>query len=146
ADAQFPDGGEEFVLRVAAPQRILGLESGDRVYSMRPAEGRRRRLAQAEVTHLPLPHQLRHGADGLFNGDFGIDTVLVVEVDVIAPHPLSRALAGLAPVPRPAAYAPASPTVRAAHEAELRGHPHCVTPAADRLADQFLVGERAVGV
>ena len=25
ADAQFPDGGDEFVLRVAAPQRILGL-------------------------------------------------------------------------------------------------------------------------
>ncbi len=37
-------------------------------------------------------------------------------------------------------------TVRATHEAELRGHPHFVTPAADRLADQLLVGERAVGV
>ena len=37
-------------------------------------------------------------------------------------------------------------TVRAAHEAELRGHPHVVTPAANRLADQLLIGERAVGV
>src|SRR5262249_61758589 len=37
-------------------------------------------------------------------------------------------------------------TVRATHEAELRGHPHLVTPATDRLADEFLVGERAVGV
>ena len=27
------------------------------------------RLAQAEVTHLPLPYQLRHGTGGLFDGD-----------------------------------------------------------------------------
>ena len=30
ADAQFQDGGDEFVLWVAAPQRILGLQGGDR--------------------------------------------------------------------------------------------------------------------
>ena len=113
---------------------------------MRPADGRGRRLAQAEVTHLPLPYQLRHRADGLFNGDVWIDTVLVVEVDVIDPQPSERAVAGLAHVLRPAVYAPSPLTVRAAHEAELRGHPHFVTPAADRLADQLLVGERAVGV
>ena len=45
--------GSEFVPWVAAPQRILGLQGGDRVYGMRPADGRGRRLAQAEVTHLP---------------------------------------------------------------------------------------------
>src|SRR3954471_14803907 len=55
ADAQFPDGGDELVLGVAAPQRVLGLQGGDRVYGMRPADGRGRRLGQAEVTHLPLP-------------------------------------------------------------------------------------------
>ena len=109
ADAQFPDGGDEFVLWVAAPQRILGLQGGDRVYGMRPADGRGRRLAQAEVTHLPLPHQLRHRADGLFNGDLGIDTVLVIDVDVINPQPSERAVAGLAHVLRPAVYAPAPP-------------------------------------
>ena len=106
ADSQFPDGGDEFVLRVAAPQRILGLQGGDRVYGMRPADGRGRRLAQPEVTHLPLPHQLRHRADGLFNGDLWIDAVLVIEVDVINPQPSERAVAGLADVLRPAVDAP----------------------------------------
>ena len=47
---------------------------------------------------------------------------------------------------RPAVYAPSPLTVRAAHEAELRGHPDFVTPVTDRLADQLLVGERSVGV
>ena len=72
--------------------------------------------------------------------------MLVIDVDVINPQPSERAVAGLADVLRPAVDAPSSLTVRAAHEAELRGHPHFVTPAADRLADQLLVGERAVGV
>ena len=72
--------------------------------------------------------------------------MLVIDVDVINPQPLERAVAGLAHVLRPAVYAPSPLTVRAAHESELRGHPHFVTPAADRLADQLLVGERAVGV
>src|SRR5208337_4275411 len=96
ADAQFPDGRKEFVLRVAAPQRILGLQGGDRVYRLRPADGLGCRLAQAEVTHLPLPYQFRHGTDGLFNGDVRIDTVLVVNVDVVDPQPSERAFAGLA--------------------------------------------------
>src|SRR5208337_3181986 len=72
---------------------------------MRPADGRGRRLAQAEVTHLPLPDQLRHGADGLFDGDVWIDAVLVVEVDGIDAQPPERAFAGLAHVFRAAVYA-----------------------------------------
>jgi len=72
--------------------------------------------------------------------------VLVVEVDVIHAQPPERALAGLVHVLRPTVYASPPFTVRAAHEAELRGHPHFVTPVADRLADQLLVGVRAVGV
>src|SRR6516165_7537997 len=87
ADAQFPDSWEQLVLRVATPQRILGLKCGYRVYRVRPADGRRRRLAQTQVTHLPLPYKLRHRADGLFNGDLWIDAVLVVEVDVIDSQP-----------------------------------------------------------
>src|SRR5262249_8694097 len=112
ADAQFPDGGDEFVLGVATPQRILGLQGRDRVYGVRPADGRGRRLAQAEVADLPLPDQFCHRADSLFDGDFWIDAVLVVEVDVIDAQPPERGLAGLAHVLRPAVYAsPPLPSV-----------------------------------
>ena len=72
--------------------------------------------------------------------------MLVVKVDVIDAQPPERAVAGLAHVLRPAVYASSPLTVVSRHEAELRGHPHGVTPAANRLADQLLVGERAVGV
>ncbi len=44
ADAQFVTGGEQFVLGLAAPERILGLQGGDRVFGMAPAQGRRRGL------------------------------------------------------------------------------------------------------
>ena len=72
--------------------------------------------------------------------------MLVIDVDGIYAQPPERAVAGLAHILRPAVYASPSLTVRAAYEAELRGDPHFVTPAADRLADQLLVFVRAVGV
>src|ERR1700756_3819763 len=102
---------------------------------MRSADGRGRCFAQAQVTHLPLPHQFSHRTDGVLDGDVWIDAVLIVQVDVIDAQPPERALAGLAHVLRPAVYASPSLTVRAAHETELRGDPHVVPPAANRFAD-----------
>ena len=51
-DAQLADGAEQLVLRVAAPERVLGLQRGDRMDRVRAADGLRRRLGQAEVAHL----------------------------------------------------------------------------------------------
>src|SRR5512135_3925560 len=136
ADAQFSDRGEDLVLGIAAPQRILSLQSSDRVDRVSPADGRGCRFAQAEVAHLPLLHQLRHRADGVFDGDVRIDTMLVEEVDVVDSQPSERAFARLAHVRGAAVYAPSSFTVRATNEAKLRGHVHFVTPCTDRLADQ----------
>src|SRR5579883_31915 len=113
---------------------------------MRPADGRGRCLAQTQVTHLPLPYQFRHRADGLFNAHLWIDAVQVVEIDGIDPQPLERVVAGPAHVLRPSVETPSPLTVGAAHEAEFRGHPHFVAPAADCLADQLFVGVRSVGV
>ena len=77
-----------------------------------PADGRGRRFAQAEVAHLSLLHQLRHRADGLFDGDVRIDAVLVEEVDVVDPQPSERAFAGLAHVAgRPSMLPPPLPSV-----------------------------------
>jgi hypothetical protein len=95
------------------------------------------RFAQAEVSHLSLLHQFRHGADGLFDGDVRIDAVLVEQVDMVDPQPSERTFAGIAHVSRTAVDVPSSLSVRATHEAKLRGHPHFVTPATDRLADEF---------
>ncbi len=52
ADAQLAHGRQDLVLRVARPQRVLGLQRADRVHLVRAPDRRRRRLGQAEVAHL----------------------------------------------------------------------------------------------
>src|SRR5262249_40355595 len=52
-DPQLAHGGQNLRLRVAAPQRVLGLECRDRVDLRRPADRRRRRLGQAQAAYLP---------------------------------------------------------------------------------------------
>jgi len=71
--------------------------------------------------------------------------MLVVQVDVIHAEPLERRVARLAHVVGSAVHAlPAA--VGAAHVAELGGEHHAIAFALDRLADQQLVGVRAVHV
>src|SRR3712207_8854852 len=49
ADAERADGRQELRLGVAAPERVLGLQRGDRVDGVRAADRRRRRLREPEV-------------------------------------------------------------------------------------------------
>ena len=65
-----------------------------------PPQGPRRRLREAQPAHLAGRDELGHGADGLFDGDLGIDAVLVVEVDVIDAEALQAGVAGRAHVIR----------------------------------------------
>ena len=76
-------------------------------------------------------------------GVFGVDPVLVVEVDVVGAETPERALNGGADIGRTAVeMARAVPGVR--DHAELRGEHDLVTTTLDRLADQLLIGEGAV--
>jgi hypothetical protein len=58
----------------------------------------RGRLGQTEVADLARLHELRHRADGLLDGDIGIDAVLVIEVDVIGAQAGERSFDGAARV------------------------------------------------
>src|SRR5205823_10984530 len=51
-DAEFPHRGKDFPLRVAGPERILGLERGDRMDCVRAPNRRRGRLRESEVSDL----------------------------------------------------------------------------------------------
>ena len=75
ADAELAHGRQHAVLRVARPQRVLGLQRRDRVDGVRAADRLRRRLGQAEVAHLagrrrappsrrPSPRSARRGRRG----------------------------------------------------------------------------------
>ena len=89
ADAELAAGRKHPVLRVARPQRVLGLERRDRVDGVRAADRLRRGLGQAEVAHLARLDELRHRADGLLDRHADVDAVLVVEVDVVDAEPLA---------------------------------------------------------
>ena len=47
----------------------------------------RRRLRQTGIAHLALPDQIAHRADGVFDGNIGIDARGVIEIDVIDAQP-----------------------------------------------------------
>ena len=108
----------------------------------------RRRLAQADVANLALLDELGHRPDGLLDRDVRVHAVLVVEVDVIGPEALERALDRAADV-----LGRAVDLTDRRHVARLRfvnsaselGRDHVlVAMALDRAADQLLVGQRAV--
>src|SRR5262249_51439961 len=66
-DPELADRGEDLVLRVARPQRVLGLQRADRVDRVRATDRLRRGLRQPEVADLALLDELRHRADRLLD-------------------------------------------------------------------------------
>src|SRR5439155_20202875 len=144
-DAELAAGGEDFVLRLAAPQRILGLQGADWVYTVRAANGGRSRFGEAEITHFALLDQPRHGAYRLLDRHAAVDPVLVIKVDGVQPEPLQAPLAGL-PEVLGAAIHPGEAALRVAYVAELGREEHLAAAAADRLTHQFLVAALPVNV
>ena len=110
---------QDLGLHVPRPQRVLGLQRGDRVDGVRPADGVGRRLGQPEVADLARGDQLGHRADGLLDRHRLVDPVLVVEVDVVDAEPLQAGVAGLADVRRAAVDAAEARVARVPDDAEL---------------------------
>src|SRR5919107_389604 len=65
ADTKFAAGVEDFAFRIAGPERVFALQSGNRMDSMSLADGGGSRFRKAERAHLALLHKVRHRADGL---------------------------------------------------------------------------------
>ena len=95
------------------------------------------------MADLALRDELAHRADRLLDRNVAVDAVLVVEVDVIDTEPAQAFLAGRAHVLRPSVHTPLSavPVV-----AELGREHDLLAATGDRLADQQLVGLRAIYV
>src|SRR5437879_11280687 len=61
ADPELTDCGEDLVLGVPRPQRILALDGRDGMDGVRTTDRVRAGLGEAEVADLSLSHHLRHG-------------------------------------------------------------------------------------
>ncbi len=110
-----------------------------------PADGVGEGLGETEEADLPLGHQFRHGPHRLLDGDVGIGTVLVVEVDVVGTETAERGLAGVLDVggvsPDGAVGGIAPP-----HDAEFGGYHHLVPSSGNGPTHQLLVAVGAVHV
>ena len=84
--------GRTLVLGVAAPERVLGLQRGDRVDGVRPADRLRRRPRRGRGS-APCPARTSSAIAPTVSsiGVVGIDPVLVVEVDRLDAEPLEAA-------------------------------------------------------
>jgi hypothetical protein len=141
-------GRKDIGLRIARPERVLGLQRGDGVDGVRATQGLRCRFAQADVTDLALLDELGQRADRLLDGDVGIDAMLVVEVDVVGAEALERSFDRAADVlrrPVLTAHGRHVARVGGVHaQVELRRDDVLVAAALDRATDQQLVRQGAV--
>src|SRR5271165_706438 len=144
-DAQFPHGRQDLGLGLAAPERILRLQRGDRVNHCGSTDRCGCSLRQPEVTHFSSLHQVRHRPDRLLDWRVGIDPVLVVKVDHIDAQSLEAGVTALPDILRITPDAEEF-TVRAADVAELRRQYHLPSAVLDGLADEDLVSSHSIDV
>ena len=93
---------------------------------------------------LPCATSSADRAGDVLHRHFGIDAVLVEQVDVVGAEPAQRAFDRLADVLGPAVDVGADLLAVLEAEAELGGDHHLVAPALQRAAEQLLVRVRAV--
>ena len=79
---------------IACPERVLRLHGGDGVHGVGLAKRRGGHLRKADVPHLARAHEIGHGPHGVFDGDLGVDPMILVEVDVFDPEATQAAVDG----------------------------------------------------
>ena len=84
SDAQLAQQRQQFGFRVTGPQRVLGLQRGDRMHRVGAADRGGASLGQADVADLAFCDKISEGTDGVLDRRVRVDTVLVVQVDVIS--------------------------------------------------------------
>ena len=122
---------------IPLPQAVFGLQGGNRVDGMGPAQGVGRDFRQADRADLPFGHQVGHGPHGLFDGHPGVTTVQVVQIDFIDAQPLQACFTG-----RPDIIGPAADihrTVLVAHEAKLGGYDRIRTTGFEHTGHQHFI-------
>src|SRR5437868_1435604 len=123
ADPEFLARGQHVLLGLSPEERVFALERRDGLHRVGAPDRLDARLGEAEVLDLPLPDQFLDRAGHVLDGHFGVDAVLVVEVDGLDPEPLERTLGHLPDVLRPAVEH-LLPRGRVEVEAELGGDHH----------------------
>ena len=144
ADAELVEDGDDVVLTVAPPQRVLALHRGDGLHGVGAADRVGGGFGQPEVGDLAGVDELLDRAGDVLDGHGRVDAVLVVEVDVVGAQPAQRAVDGAADAGRVAAEPAGRDAVLLEREPELGGDDDVVAVRLEGLADDVFVGERPV--
>src|SRR6266404_3478168 len=100
---------------------------------------------EPEMLHLTLLDEFFDGAGGIFDGNIGIDAVLIEQVDDIGLETLERGLGDLPDVFRTTIQrTPTGSTIGIRLEPELGGDHHLVAKRSERIAHKFFIGEWSV--
>src|ERR1017187_8648979 len=149
ADSEFLKGRYHFLLRSPRPQRILALESSDRLDCVCATDRLNSCFGKAEVLDLAFLNQVLHRSSYVFDRHVRVNPMLIKQVDDINLEPLERALCGLLDVLWTTVQArqtlhPAGIEIRTEVEPEFGGDRHSVTEGSESFAHEHFVQERAV--
>src|SRR5712672_1679250 len=101
-------------------------------------QGFRAGFGEAEGSDLALGNKLGHGSDGFFDGNIGIDAMLIIEIDRFNAQALKARVARAANVL--GGTIDAADSIGTDAEAKLGGHDDAVARyIAQETAEQFLV-------
>src|SRR6516165_6505764 len=93
---------QNFLLRIAIPKRVFALHRRDGLDCMRPANRLCSCFGKTEMLHLAGPDQIHHRSRYIFDGDVGINAMLIEQVDNIGLEPPERSFGDLLDVLWPA--------------------------------------------
>ena len=143
ADAELVERGDDLVFGFAPPQRVLALQGGDGLDGVGASDRAGARFGESEVADLAGGDEVADGAGDVFDGDVGVDAVLVEEVDVVGAEPPEGVVGDLADAFGAAVGAVGWPAVG---EPELGGDDDLVADRFEGLSDEELVAALSVGL
>src|SRR5262249_36459200 len=138
-DAEFFQRGKDFCFGLSPPERVFALERGDRLNLVRAANGLHTGLGESEVFYFALLNKILYGSGHVLNGYFGIDPVLIKEIDDIGLKALERSLSDFPDVRGPAIEPGLLACSWVNLESELRGDHYFVAERSQGFANQFFV-------
>src|ERR1700730_527644 len=142
-DSEFLQRRQYLLFRLSPPQRIFVLHCRHRLHCMCATDGLHSWLRKTEVLDLSFLNHVLHRSRHIFYRHIGIDTMLVEQIDDVAPESLQRSFGDLLDVLWPAIQADLL-TFRTNFETEFGGYHYLLAERSKRFAHKFFVCKRAV--
>src|SRR5436190_8544077 len=96
------------------------------------------------MLHLAFVNQFLHRTSYIFDRHFGINTVLIEQINNVRPESFQRSFSNFLDVLWTAVHTDGPTTLRIEFKSKLRGDHHLLAKRSEAFAHEFLVRERAI--